>query len=537
MTRLRRPEVAGEMGSAGAGHPATGWTAAVFDLDGVVTFTARIHSAAWAALFDDYLRTRAARAGEPFRAFTETDYRAHVDGRPRYEGVRAFLASRGITLPQGDPTDPPERETVCGLGNRKNALFRARLAQGGVPLDPAAVDLVRALRAHGVKVGLASSSRNARLVLTRAGLDDLFEAVVDGVRGEQLGLKGKPSPDFFLECLSALGAGDPGTALVVEDAEPGVEAGRRGGFGLVLGVDRGGRGIALREHGADWIVRDLRRVTVERLGQYRGALAHVRPNALASWGRLAGRLEGRRAAVFLDYDGTLTPIVSRPELAVLDEGMRKVLRELARAHPTTIVSGRGREDVARLVGLDEVNYAGSHGFDIAGPRVSGLRLEVAPQIVPVLAEAAEELRRRTAGIPGVLVEDKRFSLAVHYRLVADDELPRLERIVDDALAARPALRKGTGKKVFELRPDLEWDKGRAVLWLLEALHLDGPEVVPVYAGDDVTDEDAFRALADRGIGILVTELPRPTAAQYALQNIEETQELLRRLAALRGGNL
>ena len=145
---------------------------------------------------------------------------------------------------------------------------------------------------------------------------------------------------------------------------------------------------------------------------------------------------------------------------------------------------------------------------------------------------SEELRRRTARIPGALVENKRLSIAVHYRLVAPDRVPEVERIVDQALAGKPQLRKAVGKMVFELRPSVEWGKGKAVLWLMESLGLAGPDVVPLYIGDDVTDEDAFLALAERGIGILVAELPRPTAARYSLQDVDEVGELLRRLAAL-----
>lgn len=519
---------------ADGGGSELGFEAAVFDLDGVLTLTATLHSASWAALFDDYLHVRAERTGQPFHPFTEADYRAYVDGRPRYDGVRTFLAARGITLPDGEPSDPPERETVCGLGNRKNALFLARLAEEGAPTDPAAMGLVRELRSSGVRVGLASSSKNTGPILRRAGLHSLFDAVVDGVISERLGLEGKPAPAIFLECLRRLGAHDPARAVVVEDADSGVEAGRRGGFGLVLGVDRGGRGIALREHGADWVVRDFKELTAARLGQYFANRVHVRPNAIAHWPDLEGELGRRRPAIFLDYDGTLTPIVSRPALAVLGEEMRGALRAVARAWPTTIVSGRGREDVAELVGLSELTYAGSHGFDISGPQASDLRLEVAPEVVPVLAGAFHELRDGTAEIAGALVEDKRFSLAVHYRLVPPERVAEVERIVDQALTHRPQLRKALGKQVFELRPAIEWDKGKAVLWLLETLDLAGPEVVPVYVGDDVTDEDAFQALTDRGIGILVAELPRPTAARYTVQDVTEVEELLRRLAGLAG---
>lgn len=242
--------------------------AAIFDLDGVVTFTARVHEAAWKQVFDEYLRARSARLGEPFRAFDTTDYRRYVDGRSRYEGIRAFLGGRGIDLPVGDPSDPPDRETGYTLGNRKNEIFRARLAERGVEVDREAVRLIRELRASGVVVGLASSSKNAELVLKRAGLTELFDAVTDGVTSERLGLAAKPEPDLFLQCLSEIGRKEPARGLVVEDAISGVRAGRAGGFGLVLAVDRGGNRASLEEHGADVVVSDFVGVTAEQVGRW-----------------------------------------------------------------------------------------------------------------------------------------------------------------------------------------------------------------------------------------------------------------------------
>jgi trehalose 6-phosphate phosphatase len=260
------------------------------------------------------------------------------------------------------------------------------------------------------------------------------------------------------------------------------------------------------------------------------------PSPLDRWDEIAARLEGRRPALFLDYDGTLAAIAPLPELATLPGNTREALRRLAARWPVVIVSGRGREDVASLVGLPDLAYAGSHGFDIAGPPpVAGappLQLEVGEGIPERIEQAAEQLRRELGGIEGVLVEPKRFAVSVHFRLADEGDLARIERAVDEAVAAVPGLRKAHGKMLFELRPALDWDKGRALLWLLDALGLDRPEVLPLYIGDDLTDEDAFRALAGRGIAILVSEEPRETAAEYRLRDTEEVREWLERLGDL-----
>jgi trehalose 6-phosphate phosphatase len=250
---------------------------------------------------------------------------------------------------------------------------------------------------------------------------------------------------------------------------------------------------------------------------------------------LAARLRGRRLAVFLDYDGTLTPIVERPEDARLSDVMRAAVRRLAGQCPVAVVSGRDRADVACLVGLDALYYAGSHGFDISGPNGFRMEYEAAQQARPALVAAADTLEAALADVAGAAVERKRFAVAVHYRRVAETEVGRVRAVVDRVAVAHPELRQTGGKKVFELRPRVEWDKGRAVLWLLEVLGLAETDVTALYIGDDETDEDAFAALATRGagsVGILVTEAPRPTAAAYQLRDPDEVRVFLERLGAV-----
>lgn len=228
----------------------------LFDLDGVVTPTAEVHMRAWRAMFTAFLTARSAAEGVPLAPYTEQDYFDHVDGKPRYDGVRAFLASRGITLPEGSPDDPPTAETVCGLGNRKNDAFSEVLADEGVVAYPGSVALLERLRAMRKPMAVVSSSRNAPAVIAAAGLTDYFSFVMHGGLAAELGLAGKPAPDTFSHAAQVLGATDAGS-VVLEDATSGVAAGRAGGFGLVIGVDRGAGEDALLEAGADVVVADL----------------------------------------------------------------------------------------------------------------------------------------------------------------------------------------------------------------------------------------------------------------------------------------
>jgi beta-phosphoglucomutase family hydrolase len=231
--------------------------ACLFDLDGVLTQTARVHAAAWKAMFDAYLKQRSVQAGESFRPFDEVaDYDEYVDGKPREDGVRSFLASRHITLPEGAEDDPPEAETVHGLGNRKDQLFLHLIRSNGVEAYEGSVRYLHAARDALLRLGVVTSSKNCSEVLRAARLEGMFDAQVDGNVAQAKRLAGKPAPDTYLEAARMLGA-IPSGAAVYEDALAGVAAGRAGRFGLVVGVDRVGQAAALREHGADVVVKDL----------------------------------------------------------------------------------------------------------------------------------------------------------------------------------------------------------------------------------------------------------------------------------------
>ncbi|HZI32073.1 MAG TPA: trehalose-phosphatase, partial [Candidatus Binatia bacterium] len=226
----------------------------------------------------------------------------------------------------------------------------------------------------------------------------------------------------------------------------------------------------------------------------------------------------QRLAVFLDYDGTLSPIVPRPEDAVLDEELRGIIRRLARQCVVAIVSGRGLADVRERVGLEEIVYAGSHGFEIAGP--DGLEEEnlEAQAARPALDDAEARIMEKLKAVPGAQLERKKYSVAVHFRNVDEARIQEVDAIVNEMAQRHASLRRSGGKKVFELQPNVDWHKGRAVDWLLKTLGLDQADVLPLYLGDDLTDEDAFRALRRSGIGIIVRDEPRATAARCALES-------------------
>ena len=260
------------------------------------------------------------------------------------------------------------------------------------------------------------------------------------------------------------------------------------------------------------------------------------PAALDNLEEVQRALAGKKAALFLDYDGTLTPIVSRPEDAILGQDMRTVLRALASLCTVAVVSGRDRADVEHLVGLENLIYAGSHGFDISGPGDLHFQHEGGRQALPDLDRAEEELRERLREVKGAQVERKRFALAVHYRNAADQDLPLIKKTVGQVSREYESLKTSGGKKILELKPNLEWDKGKALLWLLDRLGLREDRVLPLYLGDDLTDEDALRVLADRGLGILVGDHGHPTEARFRLRDVEEVKQFLQQLEGFLGSS-
>ena len=506
----------------------------IFDTDGVITRTASVHLAAWKRVFDEFLATQ---PGGTAPEFTDADYRRYVDGIDRYSGVAAFLASRGIVLPSGNADDAPGHSTVCALGNLKNRAFTDHLRQHRVEAFPSTVRLARLLRTRGVGIAAISASRNCGPVLVAAGVADLFDVRVDGIDAEQMGLAGKPEPDMFLEAARRLGV-PPGACAVVEDAVAGVDAARAGGFSPVIGVDRTRHPEELAAS-ADLVVPDLADLTLV------DATLAPAPHPSSPLPELSSALtdadlprllHGRPVAVFLDYDGTLTPIVARPEDAVLPGPTRQVLAELAGRLPVGIISGRDLDDVRAMVDVDGLWYAGSHGFDVASPDGRRQQFELGRAALPALDLAEIELGRVVDEVAGAWVERKRFAIAVHHRATDPADVPRLESLVAVVARAATGLRMTGGKQIFELRPDVDWDKGRALQWVLGQATGGDRSVLPVYVGDDETDEDAFRSIRASGVGVVVGGEVRSTAAHYRLRDPDEVREFLSRLSGARGGS-
>jgi len=524
---------------------------AIFDMDGVITKTARVHADAWKLVFDEQLRIKEKEDNQPFREFTHQDYLTYVDGKPRLKGIQSFLESREINLPLGEPGDLAGVQTIYSIGNTKNEKFREVLNTKGVEVYTPCVELIKKFREMGIKTGVVSSSKNCKFVLEAAGVLDLFDTRVDGVIAEELGLEGKPEGDIFERAATNLGS-TAACGIVFEDAISGVQSGRNGGFGLVVGVARSDNVMELNKNGADVTVTTLASLN---LAWFEKWFSKTPVSLLDVWSDQA-RIEqfyadfkdnddivinpvyfrtpkevltgDKKPIFFLDYDGTLTPIVERPELAVISEKMRETVTSLSKKFTTAIVSGRMREDVKNLAKIEGIVYGGSHGFDIQGVGVSMIQPQ-AKETIPIVDKVTQGLKENVGKIEGVIIEEKKFSVAVHYRLAADAELAGIQEVVENTVKENPSLRLMHGKKVFEILPAIDWNKGKAVRWIMKTLNVNWEDCNIVYIGDDTTDEDAFREICSRGVAILVSAQPKASSAHFSLEKPDDVEKLFERL--------
>ncbi len=505
---------------------ATGPKAVILDMDGVITQTAKTHKAAWIEMFNGFLEEQSVN----FKPMDDKDYKKYLDGKPRYKGVESFLKSREISLPYGTPEDSPEEPTVCGLGNKKNGTYIRMLKHNGVQVYDDAVAKIKNWRDLGLKTAVVSSSKNCRLVLETAGLLPLFDVRIDGVTAQERKLKGKPNPDIFLEATKELGV-SPEECALFEDAVAGVQSGSNGNFALVVGVNRGNNKKALSENGADVVIDDFSEVDLFDDAEIRDFFVHPAPPFLPEFEKIKTALKDRTPVLFLDYDGTLTPIVKRPEDALISEEMKKALQKCAAKFKVAAVSGRDMDDLKSKVGVGNLIYGGSHGFRISGPDGLYREHEKTGEIIPKLDKIEEKLHHIFEGIEGVQIDRKRYAIGIHYRNANEENIPEITGKADDIIEQNPGFKKGEGKKIVEIKPDVDWHKGKAVIWITEKLGLqDHNKYVPVYIGDDVTDEDAFQSILDFGIGILVGSHGKDTAAKFKLKNVYQVRIFLEKLA-------
>ncbi len=501
--------------------------AIILDLDGVITDTASLHEQAWKTTFDSFLSELSKNTNELFQPFSHDDYLIYLDGKPRFRGAQDFLHSRGIDLPSGYHDDPSGFFTVSSIANKKNRLYFRYIDEQGVSVFPDTRAMLTKWKIQGFKLALISSSRSCHYIIERAGLSGAFEAIVDGNDLITMRLNGKPHPDMFFYAADKLGAKYARSAII-EDAVSGVEAGKKGNFGATIGVARSGSTQLLLDHGADRVVVSLKELSnPPQPGEIKGL-----PSLNLLIEEFFSNYQFNRTALFLDYDGTLTPIVSHPEDARLSSYTQNLLEKLSQKCIVAIVSGRDRREIESLVNIPTLYYAGNHGFDITGPGNTTFVYPKVSTIQPYLSRAETYISESLSSIPGILIERKQFSIAIHYRQVISEHVEKIKNELDIICGIIDGFKITSGKKVYEFQPDVNWNKGDAVLWLIEKIvpiASLSPEYTFMYMGDDMTDEDAFREVAEFGIPILVGSHGAATVATYHLENVTQTNEFLQKL--------
>ncbi|HKJ80241.1 MAG TPA: trehalose-phosphatase, partial [Prolixibacteraceae bacterium] len=393
--------------------------AVILDMDGVITQTAKIHKDAWKQMFNDFLK----RETDNSKLMSDEDYVKYLDGKPRYKGAESFLTSRNIDLPFGDPEDSPDEKTICGLGNRKNEIYSGMLKERGANVYKDAVEKIKLWKENGLKTAVVTSSKNGKLVLETAGIEDLFDVRIDGLIAKERELKGKPNPDIFVEATKELGV-SPENCALFEDAISGVQSGSNGNFALVVGVARQDNRKELAENGADVVIESFAGFDLLHDKELAEHFTDPAPPLFSEYSKIEKAVNKRTPVLFLDYDGTLTPIVKRPEAAVISNEMKSVLEKCAGKFKVAAVSGRDMDDLKDKIKLENLIYAGSHGFRITGPDGLYKEHDKSEEILPKLDQNEKKLKQDFSGIDkGIQIERKRYAIAVHYRNAREESVP------------------------------------------------------------------------------------------------------------------
>ena len=493
--------------------------AAIFDVDGVITNTAKLHFECWKITFDDYLLTLSKMHKILYISFSQDDYLKYVDGVSRSVGIKNFLASRGIKI---------SSEVIFKISNRKTKLFLQKIKQEGVTVFNDTIQLIKQLKSNHIKIAAVSASKNCRKILNIAGVKNLFDIIVDGNRAAKLGLKSKPSPDIFLLAVQKLQA-QPQESLVIEDALQGIEAAKKGNFGLVIALDRWqNRSKQFKTLSADFVVNNLFNFNFVKLKRI---FSYILPSALFDFAEIRSKLNNKKLLLGLDFDGTIAPIVKAPSLAKIDNAIFLLLKNIKNFIPLAIISGRQINDLMSRVKLNNIFYAGNHGFEMNLPRFFPEDFTIGSEYQDDILKLHHELNSKLNAIKGCILENKKFSLSVHYRLVEAKQQKVVKDVVNKVLKKYFLLKKNSGKKVLEIKPNLKWHKGKALKYVIDLLESGFKEdICPIYIGDDRTDEDAFKQIFGKGIAIIVGKKTSKMSANYHLLNTKEVYYFLKLLS-------
>lgn len=503
----------------------------IFDMDGVVTQTALLHFKTWKIVLDQFLYQLDPKKIEPF---TQQEYYLYLDGMPRRDGIKNFLLAREIGLSALKQHYSNLEECINFLCENKNTLLLSIIAEENVQSFPDTIEFISYLLPLNYRIALITSSKNCQQILKSAEIEQLFFVRVDGNDADIKGFPGKPKPDIFLEAAKQLCLA-PEECMVIEDAIAGIKAAKDGNFGLVVALDRENKLYKeFKKLAPDYILTDLFPHQFDFYKQF--AQENIKLTAFAALPLIEMAMKNKKEIVlFLDYDGTLTPIVDRPQDVRLAETMRKNLVCLSKNYLTVIISGRQLDDLKQQVNIPTIFYAGNHGFEFDNIKTTDPVYQKKYIFINDINSIYQQLTQTLKEIPGCIIENKKFTLSIHYRLVAPDKLEMITNTIINLLSNYPTLALHGGKKVVEIRPNLTWNKGIAAENFLKWMHKNTPNYIPLFIGDDVTDEDAFQQFMANGITIKVGESLK-THAHYHLTSPEDVENFLVSLNNLRINN-
>jgi trehalose-phosphatase len=495
----------------------------IFDMDGVVTQTAQLHYKTWKVVLDQFLHKITSNSYH----FTEQDYFYFFDGVPRKDGVKNYFSTLKIGEKEVKKHYEDLAQCIDVICSKKNNLMLSVIAEDKIQAFNDCMEFIEFIRSLDYKIAIISSSKNCRAILKSAGIENLFAVCVDGVIAEEKQLVGKPNPAIFLEAAKQLNL-LPEQCLVIEDALAGVKAAKDGGFNTVA-LDRENKLFEeFRKYNPDYILRDLSKNQVQFYKNFILQKSKA-ASALDALPFIASSLNQQKEIVlFLDYDGTLTPIVDRPQDASLSPLMRESILCLCKNYLTVIISGRELTNLKEQVKIPNIFYAGNHGFELVGPENSNFSFKIGDDYLEDIQAIYKEIYLVFKEIPGCIIENKKFTLSIHYRLAHESQYEFISATIDRLLMNFKNLSRHEGKMVIEIRPRIAWNKGIAALSLLKWLKKDYLNVIPIYIGDDITDEDAFQQFNQKGITIKVGS-DTHTNAHFFLKTPQHVKHFLDQL--------